>query len=253
MTRLKDWLFSIPTVVAFGLTLVWYDIRGRLALRKGLRSFENAMASLQAALLKVFAISGVRVTFEGREGFAERGGFLFISNHQSMLDVPIFGGALTKNYPKYVAKRELAKGIPAVSLNLKRGGNALINRGDRGQALEAIAELGRMCQERDVSAVIFPEGTRSRDGSLGGYRTSGAAALLEAAPNLPVIPTVIDGSWKVFLNNMLPVPYGTPVRVRFGEPIHRTAGESVEAIVERCRLFADETLNQWHSATEPTS
>lgn len=253
MNRVRDWFFSIPTLAAFGLTLVWYDIRGRLALRSGLRAFEKAMASLQSSLLKVFAISGVRVTFEGRDGFADEGGFLFISNHQSMLDVPMFGGALTKNYPKYVAKRELAKGIPAVSLNLQRGGNALINRGDREQALEAIAELGRMCQERDVSAVIFPEGTRSRDGSLGSYRSGGAVALLAAAPDLPVIPTVIDGSWLVFRNNMMPVPYGTPVRVRFGEPIARKAGESVEAIVERCRAFADATLIEWHSATEPTS
>ena len=229
--RLRDWIFSIPTLVAFGLTLVWYDTRGRIALRTGLRSFENVMADLQAALLKVFAISGVAVQFEGRDRFADRGGFLFISNHQSMFDVPIFGGALTENYPKYVAKSELARGIPSVSLNLKRGGNALINRGDREQAIEAIAEMGRACEERDVSAVIFPEGTRSRDGSLGAFRTGGAMALLEAAPNLSVIPTVIDGSWKVFRDNMLPVPYGTAVRVRFGEPIARHAEESVEAIV----------------------
>ena len=253
MKHLRDWIFSIPTVVAFGLTLVWYDLRGRFALRGGLRRFEKAMADLQASLLKVFAISGVDVEFEGREGFAERGGFLFISNHQSMFDVPIFGGALTENYPKYVAKRELAKGIPSVSLNLKRGGNALIDRGDRAQAIEAIAELGRTCEERNVSAVIFPEGTRSRDGSLGSYRTAGAIALLAAAPNLAVIPTVVDGSWKVFKNNMLPIPYGTKVRVRFGEPIARHAGESVDAIVEACRVFAEATLAEWHSSPEPAS
>lgn len=248
MTKLKDWFFSIPTLVAFGLTLAFYDLRGRLALRRGLRAFEEVMADLQAALLRVFRISGVTVSVEGVDRFGDDGGFIFISNHQSMYDVPIFGGILARNYPKYVAKRELAKGIPSVSLNLRRGGNALIDRGDREQAIAAIAEMGRMCEERDVSAVIFPEGTRSRDGSLGPYRTAGASALLEAAPELQVIPTVIDGSWRVFARNMLPVPYGTSVRVRFGEPIERTEAEDVESIIERCRAFADAALAEWHDS-----
>jgi 1-acyl-sn-glycerol-3-phosphate acyltransferase len=245
MTAIRSWFFSVLTVVAFGSTLVWYDIRGRLALHNGLRTFEQVMASLQATLLRVFAISGVTVDVEGLEHFPDEGGFIFVSNHQSMFDVPIFGGVLTRNYPKYVAKRELARGIPSISLNLRKGGNALIDRGERKQAVAAIAEMGAACQERDVSAVIFPEGTRSRDGSLGDYKLLGLATLMKSSDSLPIIPTVIDGSWRVFERNMLPVPYGAPVRIRFGEPIERTPEEDPADVAERCRSFAATTLTEW--------
>jgi 1-acyl-sn-glycerol-3-phosphate acyltransferase len=245
MIYLRSWFFSILTIVAFGSTLLFYDIRGRLAIRRGLRAFERTMASLQGTLLRVFAISGVTVDVEGLEHFNDQGGYIFVSNHQSMFDVPIFGGILTRNYPKYVAKKELSKGIPSISLNLRVGGNALIDRGERKQAVAAIAELGQACQDRDVSAVIFPEGTRSRDGTLGDYRLLGLSTLMKSADSLAIVPTVIDGSWRVFEHNMLPVPYGAAVRIRFGEPILRGPDESPGDVADRCREFAASTLAEW--------
>ena len=250
---LRDWVFSVPTLIAFGLSLVLYDIVGRVALLFGPRPFEWTMAALQRTLLSVFAISGVRFDVEGLDRFNASGGYVFISNHQSMYDIPIFGGILIKNFPKYVAKRSLARGIPAISLNLRRGGNALIDRGERAQAMTAITQMAAECQSRNVSAVIFPEGTRSRDGSLGEYRVGGVAALMEGAPDLEIIPTVIDGSWRVFSNNMLPVPFGTHVRVAFGEPIRRDTDEDPQVILEQCRMWASETLTRWDEGTETTA
>ncbi|MFV1999431.1 MAG: lysophospholipid acyltransferase family protein [Acidimicrobiia bacterium] len=253
MATIRNWLFSIPTVLAFGLTLLVFDLSGRVALLFGLRAFEWTMAGLQKTLLGVFRISAVRFDIEGLENFEPTGGYLFISNHQSMYDIPIFGGILVRNFPKYVAKSTLARGIPAISLNLRKGANALIDRGDREQAVEAITQMARDAQERDVSAVIFPEGTRSRDGSIGAYRVTGVAALMDGAPDLVIVPTVIDGSWKVFADNMLPVPFGTRVRVRFGEPIFRSTDENPEAVVEQCRSWADEVLDSWHQGSAPST
>jgi 1-acyl-sn-glycerol-3-phosphate acyltransferase len=243
---LRDWLFSIPTVIAFGLTLAVFDIAGRVALLFGMRPFEWTMAALQRTLLSVFAISGVRFDVEGLDRFDASGGYIFISNHQSIYDVPIFGGILTRNFPKYVAKRSLARGIPSISLNLRRGGNALIDRGERAEAMATIKRMAAECQNRDVSAVIFPEGTRSRDGSLGEYRVGGVAALMEGAPELEIVPTVSDGSWRVFSHNMFPVPFGTQVKVAFGEPILRTEDEDPGAVVERCLAWSSETLARWN-------
>ena len=250
---IRDWLFSIPTVIAFGLTLVVFDLAGRFALLFGLRQFEWVMAGLQRTLLGVFLISGVRFDTEGLDRFESTGGYLFVSNHQSMYDIPIFGGILVKNFPKYVAKRSLAKRIPSISLNLLRGGNALIDRGDKAQAVAAIREMAANCQSRDVSAVIFPEGTRSRDGSIGGYRSAGVAALMDGAPELQIIPTVIDGSWKVFAHNMFPIPFGTRVRVMFADPIPRKADEDPAAIVERCHQWASRTLDSWNQNSGPAA
>ena len=247
MKRLRDWLFTVPTVAAFGLTLAVFHLIGLCALPFGQRPFEKAMAGLQKTLVAVFHISGIRVETEGRDGFGSDGGFIFVSNHQSMYDVPIFGGLLPRNYPKYVAKKQLARGLPSVSLNLRYGGNALIDRDHRDQAMDAIAEMASEAERRDVSVVIFPEGTRSREGELGDFRVGGLAAIMEAAPSLPIIPTAIEGSWRVFQRNMFPIPYGTKVRVRFGEPILRHAGESPVEILERCQAWISQTLQEWRS------
>ena len=247
MRRIRDWLTTIPTLAAFGLSLAVFHLIALAALPFGKRPFEKVMAALQRTLISTFRISGVRVDAQGMEGFSSTGGYIFVSNHQSMYDVPIFGGLLKRNYPKYVAKSELAKGIPSVSLNLRHGGNALIERGDRNQAIDAIREMAAEAERRDVSVVIFPEGTRARIGELGDFRVGGLTAIMEEAPNLEIIPTAIDGSWRVFQRNMFPVPYGAAVHVRFGEPIARIRGESPTEILDHCRTWIEETIDEWRS------
>ena len=247
MTRVRDWIVSIPTVIAFGLVLGLGDLLQRLTYRMGPRRYDHAIGVIHHWLIRTFAIAGARVHVEHRDRLAPSGGYVIISNHQSMFDIPLFGGTLSNHTPRFVSKRSLAKGIPTVSLYLTRGGNALIDRGDRTQAMDAIATMGAFCQDRDVAAVIFPEGTRSRDGSLGEYRLAGAAALIRSAPELPIVPAVLDGSWRLFENNLFPIPYGVIVRMRFGAPIARTADEDPEAIVEQCRAFAEATLDEWHT------
>jgi 1-acyl-sn-glycerol-3-phosphate acyltransferase len=149
MRRARDWLFTIPTVAAFGLTLGVFHLIGLCALPFGQRPFEKVMAGLQRTLLGVFRIAGIKVVTEGVDGFSPSAGYIFVSNHQSMYDVPIFGGLLPRNYPKYVAKKQLARGLPSVSLNLRHGGNALIDRDHLEQAMDAIAEMASEAERRD--------------------------------------------------------------------------------------------------------
>ncbi len=249
MRNARDWLFSIPTLIAFGLILGIGELVGRVTLLFGMGPYEQMMARLQRALIWAFGLSGVRVDVEGQDNLRPSGGYIFVSNHQSLFDIPIFGGIISNHIPRFVSKKSLAKGIPTVSLYLKEGGHALIHRGNRDQALAAIAAMGAWCEDRGVGAVIFPEGTRSRDGSLGSWKVAGLEALLESAPDLQIVPTVIDGSWRVFANNMMPVPFGTNVRVRVGTPIDRSADEDPEAILAACRQFAQDTLDEWHTGS----
>ncbi len=244
MRRLLEWIPTVPFLLAFGLTLVVFDVAGRLARVFSLRSFEYVMAGLQRTLTALFAICGTRVEVERPPSIEPRTGYVVIANHQSLFDIAILGGTLFTNFPKYVAKQELGRGIPSISLNLRRGGNALIDRKDRRQALRAIRDMARTAQERNVSVVIFPEGTRSRDGTLGPFKTAGSEALLRQADRLPVVPMAIDGAWKLLRHNMKPVPFGTRVRVRFGDPIPRFPGDSEEMIV-RAERFIAETLAAW--------
>jgi 1-acyl-sn-glycerol-3-phosphate acyltransferase len=160
--RLVDWIVTIPFLLAFGATLLVFDPLQRVARLFGQRPQELVAGALQVALIQVFKIAGTTLEVERSPKVEPSKPYLFISNHQSLFDIPIFGGLLFSNFPKYVSKAELAKGIPSISYNLRRGGNALIDRGDRDQATEAIRALGRQVCERGVSAVLFPEGTRAR-------------------------------------------------------------------------------------------
>lgn len=243
----RDWVFSIPTVILFGATLGFYEIVGRVALLFGRRPFEWSMAFLQRTLLMVFRVSRVRVKVEMDPDFDPRTGYIMLANHQSMFDVPIFGGLLMRAFPKYVAKAELGRWIPSVSLNLKRGGNALISRDDRTEALRAIRRLGAECQQRGTSVVLFPEGTRARDGEMGTFKPGGAAMLLASADSMAVVPTAIDGSWKVFRRNMFPIPFGTTVRVWFGKPILRDAGIDTRSLVADAETAVRAVLEGWRT------
>ncbi len=245
-----DWLFTVPFLLVFGLLLLVFDPIQRIARLFGQRPQEVAVGALQYLLIQAFKLAGMRLIVERSAAVAPATPYILISNHQSMFDVPIFGGLLLTNYPKYVSKRSLARGIPSISYNLRAGGNALIDRGDREQAQREIRALGERAQERGVSAVIYPEGTRSRDGRLGKFKPAGTVTLLEAAPDLAVIPTTIDGSWKLLRHNLLPVPFGVQVRVRFGDPIARSRELSASEILDRCQELITADLDRWRAEDE---
>jgi 1-acyl-sn-glycerol-3-phosphate acyltransferase len=101
---------------------------------------------------------------------------------------------------------------------------------------------------RNVAVVIFPEGTRSRDGRLRAFKLGGLSELIAAAPSLPIVPATIDGSWELLRHKLLPVPFGTRVRVRFSEPLERRPGEEPSELVERVRAVIEGTLLEWRTA-----
>jgi 1-acyl-sn-glycerol-3-phosphate acyltransferase len=243
--RFIDWVFTLPFLIAFGGTLLIFDPLQRIARLFGQRPQEIVAGYLQVVLVWVFRLAGTRVLVERSPLVLENEPYLFISNHQSMFDIPIFGSVLFRNFPKYIAKRELTSWIPSISYNLRRGGNALIDRGDRQQAMEAIRVLGRQVRERRVSAVLYPEGTRARQGELRTFKPAGARALLDSAPDIPVVPITIDESWRLLRFNLMPVPFGTKIRVRIGDPIERRTDEDPIALLEQVRKEIQGNLESW--------
>lgn len=230
MKKLASWLLTVPFLTVFGLVLLLYEVAGRIVRPFSLSAFEWVMGALQGTLVGVFRMFGTHLEVERSPRVQSHTGYLIISNHQSMFDIALIGGLLFSNLPKYVAKVELARWIPSVSLNLKQGGHALIDRADATQALATIRDFGRRVQERNRSAVIFPEGSRSRDGTLKPFKRAGARALLEAADRLPVVPVAVQGSWR--LNQMWPFQPGARVQIWIGDPIARRAGDGAERLRE---------------------
>jgi 1-acyl-sn-glycerol-3-phosphate acyltransferase len=243
--RVIDWIFTVPFLLAFGGLLLLFDPLQRLARLFGRRPQEIVAGWLQVCLVAAIRLTGARISIERSPRLEPGRPYLFIGNHQSMFDIPIHGAALFRHYPKYVSKRELARWIPSISYNLRAGGNAIIDRSDRSQATQVIRRLGAQVMERGVSAVLYPEGTRARQGELARFRPAGALALFETAPGVPVVPIAIDGSWRLLRRNLLPVPFGTRIRLRIGDPIPRSADEDLPAILSECRREIIKTLEGW--------
>ena len=240
-----DWITTIPTLLSFGVVFAVADVTLRVARLFGEHSVEVAAGVMQRVLIWAFFPSGVRVKIERDPEVRSDHPYILVSNHQSFFDVPIIGGVLFSNFPKYIAKKELSKWIPFVSYNLRRGGNAIIDRSAGRDAVRVIREFGKHCQERGVSAVIFPEGSRSRDGHLKEFKPVGVVQLMKAAPDMDVVPTTIDGSWHLLANKMFPIPFGTRVRVSFGRPILREAGQQAEEVVVEVREIIAANLDRW--------
>jgi 1-acyl-sn-glycerol-3-phosphate acyltransferase len=249
--RLIDWLVTPLFMIGFAGTLLLFDPAIRVASLFGLRAQEYVAGVLQWSLLYVFRLAGTRIEVERDPAVRDDVPYLIIANHQSLFDIPIFGGILFRSYPKFISKRELAKWFPSISFHLRHGGHAVIDRADREGATRAIRELGARVRERGVTAVIYPEGTRARGGVLGPFKPAGALALLDAAPEIPVVVVAIDESWRLLRFKLMPVPYGTRVRVHIGAPTARRRDEDRQALLDGARAEIERTLARWRAEPAP--
>jgi len=144
---------------------------------------------------------------------------IFVANHQGLYDVIGISWFLRKYHPKYVSKIELGKGIPSISYNLNHGGSVLIDRKDPKQALPALKKMAEYIQTNNRATVIYPEGTRSRNGKPGAFAASGLKILCKYAPDALVVPITINNSWKIFRYNGFPLGIGNQLKFLVHEPI----------------------------------
>ena len=152
-----------------------------------------------------------------------------------------------QNTPRFISKKELGKWIPGISFNLRAGRQPLIDRSNAADALSVINAFGKRLDTDSFSAIIFPEGTRARDGVLKRFKSSGLLTLLENAPNAKVIVVAIDGSWRFQTYNCWPVPKATNVKMEVLDLIDRSNNISPEEIILNCQKQIDAKLNSWRN------
>jgi 1-acyl-sn-glycerol-3-phosphate acyltransferase len=141
-------------------------------------------------------LTGLRIQVEPYAGGKLPRSFLLVSNHQSLGDIPVLVYAFPGHFLRFVTKRELAKGIPMISVFLKKGGHALISR--KGGYRESRRELVKLAKlaSRGYCPVVFPEGTRSRSGIMRKFQGGAFRILLENV-SLPVLSVAIDGGFRI--------------------------------------------------------
>ena len=129
--RLVDWLVTPPFLIGFAGTLLLFDPLLRIARLFGQRPLEFVGRPAPGGALARVRLAGTRVIVERDPGVRPGVPYLVIANHQSLFDIPIFGALFFRSFPKFISKRELAKRLPSISFNLRRGGHAMIDRNDR--------------------------------------------------------------------------------------------------------------------------
>ena len=185
----------------------------------GYDAHKRSVSVLNWFLMRCLNILGTRFTFRNSFTIPAHRPLIIVTNHQSMYDIPPIIWYMRKHHPKFVSKKELGKGLPSVSFNLRHGGSALIDRKDGVQALAEIGKLGKYIETHSRSAVIFPEGTRSRDGHPKKFKPTGLKSLLKNAPSALIVPISINNSWKLLRYGKFPMGLGCHLTFDVHQPI----------------------------------
>ncbi|WP_054558766.1 lysophospholipid acyltransferase family protein [Croceitalea dokdonensis] len=223
MVKILSYPITLLFFLAFGATLVIFHPIQWLALNLfGYQPQKRTVSVLNWFLMRCTNILGTRYQFENIHDIPENRPLIIVTNHQSMYDIPPIIWYMRKYHPKFVAKKELGKGIPSVSFNLRHGGSALIDRKDGRQAITEIGKLGTYIEKHKRAAVIFPEGTRSRNGHPKPFKPMGLKMLMRKAPSALIVPITINNSWKLLRYGQFPMGLGAYVKFKVHQPLEIT-------------------------------
>jgi 1-acyl-sn-glycerol-3-phosphate acyltransferase len=195
-------MLNVLVVASIIILFIGFDLLlGLMTLLAPGRAFETREGFSRTAVRLIFSLmrsySRVRLVFENVSGRELPERFLLVGNHQSLLDIPVSIALFPGRALRFVAKRELGAFVPFVSLVLRSQGHALVRRhGDAAEAMRTIRRFAHRCAAEGSCPVIFPEGTRSRDGRVGAFHTAGVRKILAETP-LPMVVAVYDGAWRV--------------------------------------------------------
>lgn len=185
------WLYLLFSVLLFPLVL-FLSIPG---LREWRERALILMCNSWGRLL--FWVGGVDITLKGIENVPDHNRICFVSNHQSICDIALILGHIKKKIG-FIARKEVGR-VPVLVNWMKILGCIIINRESGSGALRAI-ESGMDRVELGNSIVLFPEGTRARDGRMREFKSGGV--LMAARRNITLVPLTIDGLYRAYEHQM---------------------------------------------------
>lgn len=235
--------FSYPLSVLFYIffflnLLIFHPIQWLCLKLGGYEAHKKSVDIFNFFLMRCLNILGTSFSIDNEFNIPLDKTCIFVANHQGMYDIPPIVWYFRKHHPKFVSKKELGRGIPSISFNLRHGGSVLIDRKNRRESLLKMSQFGDYLKKTKRSAVIFPEGTRSRTGAPKEFRKNGMMILFKKLPDAVVIPITINNSWKLFKHGNFPIDLGVKVRLKIHEPIEigTQDPEALAARVERTIL-----------------
>jgi 1-acyl-sn-glycerol-3-phosphate acyltransferase len=232
--------FLIPAISAYTIVLGTLSLLSVLVDRSG--DLGHRCARAWAWL--ILKTTGVRVETRGIEKLDPKQSYVLASNHQSIYDIPIVFASLPLQL-RIIAKDSLGR-FPFLGWHLQRTGHLLVDRKNPGASiLKKMAKLVSGAR----SLIIFPEGTRSVDGTVGRFK--GGSFLLAIDAGLPVVPVSIAGSRHVMLKGRLMTCPGD-VKLFVHDPIPTTGlgrGDAKE-LAARVREVVGRKVDQAFDQTQ---
>jgi 1-acyl-sn-glycerol-3-phosphate acyltransferase len=220
-------LVLIPAISVFTVAL------GTLSLAAGLfdRSGRSAHACARAWSRLILLVSGTRVDVCG--AMPPAGAYVYAANHQSIYDIPILFWSIPRQL-RIIAKASLGK-IPFLGWHLRLAGHLLLDRDRPGAGI--IKRMRGLVAEH-ASLIVFPEGTRSADGTMGRFK--GGVFLLAIEHGLPIVPVSIAGSRQIMRRGEVTVHPGQ-VRVTIHDAVPTTGlgRDDARALGERVRQIVE--------------
>jgi 1-acyl-sn-glycerol-3-phosphate acyltransferase len=222
--RTVFWL--IPTIAVYTIVLGIASITSSFFDRRGY--FAHGCARAWSWL--ILATTGVDVTVRGLDRIVPGRTYVFVANHQSIYDIPCLFWSIPFQL-RIIAKESLGS-FPMLGPHLKRTGHLLVDRKHPDRA--GIFGWASRLTSHGLSLIVFPEGTRSRDGFLGKFK--GGSIMLAMQAGLPLVPISVVGSRHVMKKGELTTRPGR-VTVIVHEPVAMAA--AVEPSVAQVRELAD--------------
>ena len=215
-------IISYVLLATTGLVISFFTPKGADILHNLGRSWARIL----------FFCARVRIEVHGQEHIPKGIPVVFASNHQSQFDIPALYLALPVQF-RFVVKQELFK-IPLFGQAMRRAGYVPIDRSGGKRAIKSLRDAVRRIQS-GTSVVVFPEGTRSPDGTLLPFKSG--ALLIASKACVPIVPIGIWGTYKVLPKGSLWVRPGNVV-VTIGAPVDTrsfTGPGAKEGLVEEVR------------------
>jgi len=185
LLRTVVWL--IPAITVYTIVLGTLSIGSSLVGGHG--HFAHRCAQWWSWL--ILATTGVRVRVEGLEQLTPGATYVFVANHQSIYDIPVLFGSLPFQL-RIIAKESLGR-FPFLGWHLRRTGHMLVDRRRPDRA--GIFAWARALPARGLSLIVFPEGTRSRDGVVAPFKAGSLFPGVQAG--IPIVPLSVVGSRHV--------------------------------------------------------
>jgi 1-acyl-sn-glycerol-3-phosphate acyltransferase len=180
---------------------------------------------------RVIDVLGIDLVVHGSERVPAHRAYVYMSNHQSHLDIPVLYATLPSSTIRMLAKKELFQ-IPLWGRGLRAAEFIEVDRGTT-RAVKSI-EHAKQLIEDGVSIWMAPEGTRSRDGRIGALKKGGFH--LARDTHTPIVPVAIKGTIDILPRGTKVMHPGKRVEVTIGAPID-VEGREISSLVDDVREF----------------